>query len=149
MVGFQRKADAERFLHDLRERLARFELSLHPEKTRLVKFGMFAQANRRRRGLGRPETFDFLGFTHYCAKDRKGRFQLGRKPAAKRVSRTLKRIKEPLRRRRHERIDVTERWLGHVLNGWLNYFAVPTSFRLVSVNHFFRRRQLEFSFSGL
>ena len=132
VVGFQRKADAKRFLNDLKERLARFELSLHPEKTRLVEFGMFAQANRRRRGLGRPGTFDFLGFTHYCARDRKGRFQLGRKPMAKRVSRTLKRIKEELRRRRHDRTEVTGRWLGRVLNGWLNYFAVPTSFRYLA-----------------
>ena len=129
VVGFQYQADAERFLADLKERLARFELTLHPDKTRLIEFGAFAQVNRRRRGLGRPETFDFLGFTHYCARDRRGRFQLGRKPAAKRVSRALKRIKEVLRKRMHERVDVTGRWLGRVLNGWLNYYAVPTSFR--------------------
>ena len=79
VVGFQYQADAERFLADLKERLARFELTLHPDKTRLVEFGAFAQVNRRRRGSGRPETFDFLGFTHYCAWDRRGRFQLGRK----------------------------------------------------------------------
>ena len=129
VVGFQYQTDAERFLADLKERLARFELTLHPDKTRLIEFGAFAQANRRRRGLGRPETFDFLGFTHYCARDRRGRFQLGRKPSAKRMSRTLKRIKEVLRRRMHDRVDVTGRWLGRVLNGWLNYYAVPTSFR--------------------
>ena len=129
VVGFQYQADAERFLADLKERLARFELTLHPDKTRLIEFGAFAQVNRRRRGLGRPETFDFLGFTHYCARDRRGRFQLGRKPAAKRVSRALKRIKEVLRKRMHERVDVTGRWLGRVLEGWLNYYAVPTSFR--------------------
>ena len=132
VVGLQHKTDAERFLNDLRERLGRFELSLHPEKTRLVEFGAFAQARRRRRGMGRPETFDFLGFTHYCTKDRKGRFQLGRKPAAKRVTRTLKRITEALRLRWHDRLEVTGRWLGRVLNGWLNYYAVPTSFRYLA-----------------
>ena len=125
VVGFQHKMDAERFLHDLWKRLARFELSLHPEKTRLVEFGVLAHANRRRRGLGRPDTFDFLGFTHYCAKDRKGRFQLGRKPMAKRVSRTLKRIKEALRKRRHERIEVTGRWLGQVLTAIASPRDVP------------------------
>ena len=129
VVGFQHREDAERFLNDLKQRLAGFELSLHPDKTRLIEFGRLAQANRRRRGLGRPETFDFLGFTHYCARDRKGRFQLGRKPAAKRVSRTLKRIQEVLRRRRHASVGAIGRWLGQVLNGWLNYYAVPTSFR--------------------
>ena len=93
--------------------------------------GRFATENRRRRGLGKPETLDFLGFTHYCAKDRKGRFQLGRKPVSKRMARTLKRIKEELRRRMHDGVDQTARWLGQVLDGWLNYFAVPTSYRFL------------------
>ena len=132
VVGFQFRENAERFLKDLKRRLERFELSLHPDKTRLVEFGGKAQANRRRRGQGRPETFDFLGFTHYCARDRKGRFQLGRKPAAKRVSRTLKRIKEVVRRRRHASVGTIGRWLGRVVNGWLNYYAVPTSFRYLA-----------------
>ena len=83
VAGFQRRADAERFFRDLEERCAEFGLELHPEKTRLVEFGRFATANRRRRGERKPETFDFLGFTHYCAKTRKGRFRLGRKPSAK------------------------------------------------------------------
>jgi len=129
VVGFQHRRDAKRFVNDLKERLGRFDLSVHPDKTRLIEFGRFAQANRRVRGQRRPETFDFLGFTHYCAKDRGGGFQLGRKPVAKRVSRTLRRIKEELRRRRHRGVDELGRWLGQVLNGWLNYFAVPTSFR--------------------
>ena len=131
VVGFQHKQDAERFLRDLKERLGRFELELHPDKTRLIEFGRFATENRRRRGLGKPETLDFLGFTHYCAKDRKGRFQLGRKPVSKRMARTLKRIKEELRRRMHDGVDQTARWLGQVLDGWLNYFAVPTSYRFL------------------
>ena len=129
VVGFQHKQDAERFLKHLKERLGCFELDLHPDKTRLIEFGRFARKNRQHRGLGKPETFDFLGFTHYCEKDRKGRFQLGRKPVAKRMTRTLKRIKEELRRRMHHGVEETGKWLGQVLNGWLNYFAVPTSHR--------------------
>jgi len=129
VVGFEHQRDAERFLNALKERFRRFDLELHPDKTRLIEFGRFAMANRRRRGQGKPETFDFLGFTHYCKKDRKGRFQLGRKPVAKRMKRTLKRIAEALCRRRHRPKTETARWLGRVLNGWLNYYAVPTSFR--------------------
>ena len=129
VVGFQHQRDVERFLAAIGERFARFDLQLHPGKTRLIEFGRFAMANRRRRGQGKPETFDFLGFTHYCAKDRNGRFQLGRKPIAKRVTRTLKRIKEALWRRRHRPKAETARWLGRVIDGWLNYYAVPTSFR--------------------
>ena len=129
VVGFQYRRDAERFLNDLKERIGRFELEMHPEKTRLIEFGRYAAENRRRRGEGGPETFDFLGFTHYCRKDRKGRYGLGRKPIAKRMTRTLKRVKEELSRRMHEGIGKTGKWLGRVLNGWLNYFAVPTSLR--------------------
>ena len=101
VVGFERKRDAERFLHALGERLGMFELELHPGKTRLIEFGRFAERNRRARGLGRPETFDFLGFTHYCRKTWNGHFGLGRKPAATRMRRTLKRIADVLRRRWH------------------------------------------------
>ncbi len=129
VAGFQKRADAERFLRDLGERCAEFGLELHPEKTRLVEFGRFAAANRRRRGERKPETFEFLGFTHYCAKTRKGRFRLGRKPSAKRVQRTLKRVGERLRRRRNDDIWEVGKWLGRVLNGWLNYYAVPGSGR--------------------
>ena len=130
VVGFQHKRDAERFLEAVKERFGRFGLDLHPDKTRLIEFGRFAIEDRRKRGQGRPETFDFLGFTHYCAKSRGGdRFQLGRKPVAKRMRRTLKRLKDALRRRMHHDIEDTAKWLGRVLDGWLNYFAVPTSFR--------------------
>ena len=131
VVGFEHRRDAERFLHALGERLGRFDLALHPDKTRLIEFGRNAEADRRARGLGRPETFDFLGFTHYCRKTRGGRFGLGRKPAAKRVRRTLKRIGETLRRRMHHDLHQVARWLGRVVNGWLNYYAVPTSFRFL------------------
>ena len=129
VVGCQRKADADLFLRDLRERTNRFALELHPDKTRLVEFGRFAMADRRARGERRPETFDFLGFTHYCKKKRNGKFGLGRKPIAKRVTRTLKRVKEKLRERMHEDVHDTAQWLGRVVNGWLNYYAVPTSSR--------------------
>ena len=129
VVGFQHKRDAERFLDAAKERLGRYELALHPDKTRLIEFGRSAMNDRRQRGEGRPETFDFLGFTHYCARTRRGYFQVGRKPVTKRMSRTLKRIKEALRRRRHENVGDTARWLGRVLDGWLNYYAVPMTSR--------------------
>ena len=129
VVGFQHKRDAERFLKAVKERFETFELDTHPDKTRLIEFGRFALKDRRQRGQGRPETFDFLGFTHYCAKDRRGRFQLGRKPVARRMSRTLKRIKEALRWRMHCKSKATARWLGKVLDGWLNFYAVPNSYR--------------------
>ena len=127
VVCFQHRWEAQRFLQDLQERLDHFGLSLHPGKTRLLEFGRFADHNRRRQGERRPETFDFLGFTHYCRKDRKGRFGIGRKPIAKRMSRFLKRVKEGLVQRMHMNVHETGRWLGRVLNGWLNYYAVPTS----------------------
>ena len=139
MVGFQYKRDAEHFLCAVEERFRGFELSLHPDKTRLIEFGRFATARRRKYGKGRPETFDFLGFTHYCMETRGGNFQLGRKPVAKRMARTLKRIKETLVRRRHHNVEATAIWLGKVVNGWLNYFAVPTSFRFL--HRFVRRLQ--------
>ena len=95
------------------------------------RFGRFAAANRKQRRQGRPETFDFLGFTHYCTTTRRGQFQLGRKPMSKRVNRTLKRIAGVLRRRWHDDIWVVGRWLGRVVNGWLNYYAVPGSGRFI------------------
>ena len=128
VAGFQRRKDAERFLRDLKERLGQFGLELHPDKTRLIEFGRFAIADRKKRGQGRPETFDFLGMTHYCRLTRKGHFGLGRKPVAKRMSRTLKAIRVQLRRRMHADEVETGRWLGQVLRGWYNYFAVPTSY---------------------
>ena len=127
MLGFQHRRDAERFLRDLRRRLSAFGLELHPDKTRLIEFGRFAQASRRKRGEGRPETFDFLGFTHYCRTTRSGGFGLGRKPIAKRVNRTLSAIGRALRTRMHADPEDTAAWLGLVIEGWLKYYAVPTS----------------------
>ena len=127
VLGFQHRSDAVRFMEALRERFAAYGLELHPEKTRLLEFGRFALANRRKRGEGRPETFDFLGMTHYCRTRRDGRFGLGRKPVAKRMRRTLKAIKAELWRRMHDNPVTTGQWLGRVLRGWLGYYAVPTS----------------------
>ena len=141
VVGFQHKRDAKRFLRDLKDRLATFSLELHPDKTRLIEFGRFAAAGRRARGERRPETFDFLGFTHYCLTTRNGWFGLGRKPVGKRVDRTLKRIGAELRRRMHHDPYEVAKWLGRVLDGWLRYYAVPTSFR--SLKRFaFRLRRM-------
>ena len=131
VVGFQYKQDAEHFLEAVKSRFRSFELDLNPDKTRLIEFGRFASERRRKRGQGRPETFDFLGFTHYCTRSRDGRFLLGRKPIAKRMTRTLKRLKEELRRRMHDDVETTAKWLGKVLDGWLQYFAVPTSHRFL------------------
>ena len=117
VVGFQHKRDAERFLSAVKERFGNFELELHPDKTRLIEFGRFAMKDRRKRGFGRPETFDFLGFTHYCNKTTEGYFQMGRKPVAKRMTRTLKRIKEELRWRMHHDVVATAKWLGSCAAG--------------------------------
>ena len=127
VTGFQHRNDAERFLQDLRARLAGFGLELHPEKTRLLEFGRFAAESRRRNGQGKPETFEFLGFTHYCGSTRAGRCKLGRKPIAKRMRRKLQALKETLRKRMHADKYAVGRWLGQVLRGWLNYYAVPHS----------------------
>ena len=129
VLGFEHRRDAERFMEAVGERFAAFGLELHPEKTRLLEFGRFAAANRAKRGEGRPETFDFLGFTHYCRTKRNGRFGLGRKPIARRVRRTLQAVKAALRKRMHANPVHTGRWLGRVLRGWLGYYAVPTSSR--------------------
>jgi RNA-directed DNA polymerase len=128
IVGFQHQDDAERFLKDLKDRLAEFALSLHPDKTRLIEFGKFAAERRRKRGVGKPETFDFLGFTHYCTTKKNGTgFQLGRKTQRKRMRAKLQEIKQELHRQRHAPIDEQGRWLGTVIKGYFAYFAVPTN----------------------
>jgi hypothetical protein len=112
IVGFQYRDDAERFLAELRTRLAQFNLELAAEKTRLIEFGRFAAERRQKRGLGKPETFAFLGFAHMCAKDRHGRFALRRVTEKKRMRAKLKAIKEEQKRRRHLPIPEQGRWLG-------------------------------------
>ena len=125
VVGFQRRADADRFLKEFQERLAKFGLELHPEKTRLIEFGRFAEENRAKRGEGKPETFTFLGFTHYGGKNSKGYYFVGRATSVKRMRATLLRIKQKLRRKMHEPIGVVGRWLKRVVTGYYQYHAVP------------------------
>jgi group II intron reverse transcriptase/maturase len=132
IVGFENRTDAERFLAELRERLAKFRLELHPEKTRLIQFGRFARTNRAERGLGKPETFDFLGFTHISGKTREGKFLLRRQTIRSRMRRKLADLKGELKRRRHQPIPEQGKWLGQVVGGYFNYFAVPTNTEVLS-----------------
>ncbi len=124
-AGFEHEADANRFLDAMRARFAEFALQLHPDKTRLIEFGRFAAANREKRGLGKPETFNFLGFTHICAKTRRGGFLLKRKSRRDRVRAKLKEVKAELRRRMHQAIPEQGRWLRQVVSGFFEYHAVP------------------------
>jgi hypothetical protein len=117
--------DAERFQRAVTERLARFGLKLHEDKTRLIEFGRFARENYRRRGKGKPQTFDFLGFTHCCGKSRKGKFAIVRLTSAKRMRAKLLAVKEELRRRMHQTIAEQGRYLRAVVNGHMRYFGVP------------------------
>ena len=128
VIGFEHRNDAEACLNELHARFAKFGLKLHEEKTRLIEFGRYAMDSRERRGDGRPETFDFLGFTHKCARTREhGRFTIHRHSVAKRMRATLAKIKERLRKRRHRPLGETGRWLRRVVQGWLNYHAVPSN----------------------
>jgi RNA-directed DNA polymerase len=127
IIGFQHESDARRFLDKMRERLGKFALTLHPEKTRLIEFGRFAAERRKRRGLGKPETFNFLGFTFICGKTRAGKFQIKRKTRADRMRAKLKMIKEEMWRRMHLPIPEQGKWLWYVVNGYFNYHAVPTN----------------------
>jgi group II intron reverse transcriptase/maturase len=144
VVGFERREDAERFLAELRERLAKFSLELAAEKTRLIEFGRFAAERRQKRGLGKPETFQFLGFTHICGKSRTGRFQLKRITDRKRARAKLHKVKAECRQRRHLPIPEQGRWLGSVVRGHLNYYAVPgnvkavNDFRRQAIWHWYR-----------
>jgi group II intron reverse transcriptase/maturase len=133
IVGFQHESDAQRFLNEMRDRLREFALSLHPEKTRLIEFGRFAAERRQRRGLGKPETFNFLGFTFICGKTRAGRFQIKRKTRADRMRAKLREIKQEMRRRMHQPIPAQGRWLERVVRGYFNYHAVPTNGRALEV----------------
>lgn len=126
VLGFQRQDEAERFAKDLRERLGKFGLELHQDKTRLIEFGRFAQANREKRGEGPPETFAFLGFTHICARRRSdGGFTVLRHTVAKRLQATATAIGQELKRRRAMPLADQGRWLRSVVRGYLNYHAVP------------------------
>jgi group II intron reverse transcriptase/maturase len=125
IVGFEHEHEARTFLHDLQERMGLFDLTLHPEKTRLIRFGRHAAKQRAERGEGKPDVFDFLGFTHYCTRSRKwGSFVIGRKTIKKRMLRTLEAVKMELRKRMHDPIVKTGAWVWQMLNGHLNYYAV-------------------------
>jgi RNA-directed DNA polymerase len=132
VVGFEHLGDAKQFLSDLRERFAKFGLELHPEKTRLIEFGRRAARNRAARGLGKPETFDFLGFTHICGKGRNGGFWLRRITISKRLRAKLKQVKDQLRPRLHWPIPEQGQWLGSVVRGHLAYYAVPGNSQAVT-----------------
>jgi RNA-directed DNA polymerase len=137
IVGFEREDDARRFLDAMRARLGEFALSLHPDKTRLIEFGRFAAVDRKQRGLGKPETFAFLGFTFICGKSRQGRFLLKRKTRGDRMRAKLKDIKVELRRRMHWSIPEQGKWLRQIVTGHFAYYAVPTNSRALST---FRHR---------
>jgi group II intron reverse transcriptase/maturase len=131
IVGFQYQADAVRFLEELRERLRDFALELHPDKTRLIAFGLYAAERRAERGLkGHPETFNFLGFTHICARTKSGKFLLMRRTMRQRMRATLKEVKTALMRRRHLPIPIQGAWLGSVVRGYYAYHAVPTNMQM-------------------
>jgi hypothetical protein len=137
VAGFERKADVHRFLEAFKERLAKFGLALNEEKTRVLEFGRFAIQHSTQRGLRRPKTFDFLGFTHICATKRaNGRFTVKRLTIAKRMRATLKELRQTLNRRKHEPIPVIGKWLRRVVQGYFNYHAVPGNDRRLSA---FRR----------
>ena len=132
VVGFEHESDARRFWDAMRKRLEEFSLSLHPDKTRLIEFGRYAAARRAQRGLGKPETFRFLGFVFICARSRKGKFLLKRKSRRDRMRAKLSEIKEELRRRMHQPIPDQGRWLAQVVRGYFAYHAVPTNYPALS-----------------
>jgi group II intron reverse transcriptase/maturase len=127
VVGFEHESDARRFWDAMRERLQEFSLSLHPEKTRLIEFGRFAAANRRRRGLGKPDSFKFLGFTFICGKSLRGNFLLKRRSRRDRMMAKIKEVAGELRRRMHQSIPEQGTWLKQVITGYFAYHAVPTN----------------------
>ena len=126
VLGFQHREEADRFLEELQERLRKFGLELHPEKTRLIEFGRYAAERRAKRGAGKPETFNFLGFTHICGKNHTtGYFMVYRQTIGKRMAAKLKEIRQQLRRRLHGTTGNTVKWLQAVVRGYFQYHAVP------------------------
>ncbi len=137
VAGFEHRDDAERFLADLRGRFAGFGLDLHPDKTRLIEFGRYAAERRKARGERKPETFEFLGFTHICAKDKHGRFKLKRFTSKKKMRAKLHSVKTEMQRRMHHPIPEQGRWLASVLRGHYRYYGVPDNSEALRA---FRRR---------
>ena len=142
IIGFQNRSDAERLHTELTERLRQFRLELHPEKTRLIEFGPYAIENRKRVGLRKPETFNFLGFTHICGKKKSnGRFTVLRQTIRMRLQAKLKAVKTELKRRMHDSVPTVGKWLGSVVRGHIRYYGVPMNshalctFRFQVVRH--------------
>ena len=136
VVGFEHQSDAEQFQPELAERFAKFKLKLHPEKTRVIEFGRFADTNRKARGQGKPETFNFLGFTHICSQTRKGKFTVLRRTMSKRKRAKLKEIKMELRQRLHYPVPEVGRWLRLVVAGHNRYYGVPSNLGALSAFRF-------------
>jgi group II intron reverse transcriptase/maturase len=132
IVGFEHRVDAERFLTELRTRVATYGLALHPDKTRLIEFGRDAAEHRRRRGEGKPETFNFLGFTHYCGKTRQGWFTVVRHTMRQRGQAKLQQVKAELRRRMHQSVPEQGAYLRSVILGHVRYYGVPMNTRAIS-----------------
>jgi len=146
VAGFEHRADAEQFLADLKERFSKFGLELHPDKTRLIEFGRNAARDRKARGEGKPETFDFLGFTHMCGKNNSGGYWLRRKTISKRMRAKLAEVKDQVKRRRHLPVPEQGKWLRSVVRGHLNYYAVPGNTDTVQA---FRREVTKYWFAAL
>jgi RNA-directed DNA polymerase len=140
VVGFEHEADARRFWDDMRKRFEEFSLSLNPDKTRLIEFGRFAAQRRAHRGLGKPETFNFLGFTFICERNSRGQFLVKRTTRRDRMQATLRRIKEELRRRMHEPIPEQGAWLKQVVRGFFAYHAVPTNGAALRAFYYYVKR---------
>jgi len=128
-MGLQYADDARRMLEDLKERLAKFKLTLHADKTRLIEFGRMPPLARARRGQQRPETFAFLGFTHYCGRTRDGRFVVKRKTHSKRLTTKLNALRQEAKRRMHTPVSDQHRWLCQALRGHYAYYGLPSNFR--------------------
>ena len=139
VLGFQWGTDADRFRKSFGERLGKFGLELHPDKTRRIEFGRFAEQNRKRRGEGKPDTFDFLGFQHISGKNGLGRFMVRRTTIRKRMRAKLRQIGQQLRKRMHDPVPHTGEWLKSVVQGYFNYYAVPGNLTSLGV---FRDRVL-------
>jgi group II intron reverse transcriptase/maturase len=137
VVAFQNRGDAERFLAEMQERLGRFHLTLNMEKTRLIEFGRFASRHRKARGESSPETFDFLGFTHICGSTRQGKFVVKRQTARKKMHAKLAALKQDLRRRLHDPVPEVGRWLGKVLEGHYQYYAISFNFAKISAFRYY------------
>jgi RNA-directed DNA polymerase len=132
VMGFRKEQDVRAFHSALAERFARFGLTLHPDKTRVIEFGRFAREDRERRGLSKPETFEFLGFLHICGVSREGKFLLNRRTSRKKRRAKLARLKEETRRRRHHRVVEQHAWLSQVLEGHYRYYGVPSNYRALA-----------------